>query len=366
MTTPVKHTDKYVLVAPLDWGLGHATRTIPIIMELEKQGAKIIVGASGKVKNLLQQEFRHLMFLELPGYGVTYSKFPSLLPFQIAGQIPKILDAMDYEQKWLEEMIAKHHIGAVISDNRYGLHHPSIPSVFITHQLLIKAPSFVESILQKLNYRYINRFNECWVPDYQGENNLAGDLSHPTLLPKIPVRYIGPLSRFSFEHAESKVDEKHLLILLSGPEPQRTFFEEALFEQSKKVQGPIILVRGLPGKSASVLPSSDMEVFNHLPSDELEEKILSASYIISRCGYSTVMDIAALQKKAILIPTPGQTEQEYLAKHLMKKNFALCIPQSKFRLSQALELAHSFTYNPSSFPANGNLHIAVKSLLNQL
>lgn len=339
-----------MLVAPLDWGLGHATRCIPVIRELLRQGCDVLLAGEGKQKILLQQEFPALRFLHLPGYRIQYASSAWGLATKIVAQIPNLLSAINTEQAWLKKVVKDERIDAVISDNRYGLHHPKIRCVFVTHQLRIQAPLHLfEEGLQRLNYRYINRFDECWVPDAGEEDNLAGALAHPFRFPSVPVHYTGPLSRFSEE--KSGVEAKHLLLLLSGPEPQRTLLETIFLEALKDYRQPAVLVRGLPGKSNELCLPSNVSVYNHLPAAELERRIRQAPFVISRCGYSTAMDLAALKRRSILIPTPGQTEQEYLASHLMQKNFALCIAQKKFRLKQALALAKNFPYRFFDVPS---------------
>ncbi len=332
-----------ILVAPLDWGLGHATRCIPLIRELLIYNCCIIIAASGKGKLLLQQEFPQLTYLTPPGYQIQYASTSWGLAIKIVAQIPKLLLVIKKEQAWLKKVVEENKIDAVISDNRYGLHHPAVRSVFITHQLCIKAPlKWVEGLLQKFNYRYINRFSECWVPDEEAETALAGELSHPKKKPGISLQYLGPLSRF--QKGAVKAKGTYLLIMLSGPEPQRTLLEEILLNELKTYTDTVVFVRGLPDAAEPLAVARNVTVYNHLPAAELEQKIGGASIVISRCGYSTVMDMAALQKRSILIPTPGQTEQEYLAKHLMKKGFAFCVEQKKFRLKNALEIAETFPY----------------------
>ena len=163
----------------------------------------------------------------------------------------------------------------------------------------------------KKNYGFINRFSECWIPDEENENGLAGQLSHPALLPSIPVHYLGILSRLKKLDMEEK--KRHLFISLSGPEPQRSSFEEKIIQAIAHYNGTATIVRGLPGEAVLIPSTNDILFFNHLPSDELNKEMQKAEYVISRSGYSTVMDIVTLGKKSILIATPGQTEQEYLA-----------------------------------------------------
>jgi UDP-N-acetylglucosamine transferase subunit ALG13 len=258
-------------------------------------------------------------------------------------------------------MADEHGFDAVIADNRYGLYHSTIPSVFITHQLTIKSSlgKWTERILQKRNYRFINRFTECWVPDVDEKNNLAGELSHPEKKPTIPLHYIGVLSRFEIKSIQK--EKNHLLIILSGPEPQRSLLENKIINEVSNYNGTATIVRGLPG-SASVIPSTNIiHFYNHLPSVELNKEMQQAEYIISRSGYSTIMDVVKLQKKSILIPTPGQTEQKYLANYLLQKQIAFCVSQKEFSLTKALQKAKQFSYH---LPTSNNEQLLGKVIMN--
>ena len=369
-----------ILAAPLDWGLGHATRCIPIIRELLAQGVDVWLAGEGAQESLLKAEFPELPFLALPGYRINYSKTASGLFWKMIQQGPKMRAAIKNENRWLKNMVTEHKFDAVISDNRYGLYHSSTPCVFMTHQLTIKNPlgKWAESILQKINYSYIKRFSECWVPDsisdltdIDNKNNLAGELSHPPIKPTIPVHYIGLLSRFekkeSFDttsNAGLRTEKKnHLLIILSGPEPQRSMLEEKIIGDIAHYSGTATVVRGLPGED-SLIPSTNMiKFYNHLSGDELNNEMLEAEYIISRSGYSTVMDIIKLQKKSILIPTPGQTEQEYLGKYLMGKGFIIYLTQKEFSLSKALHIAADHNYTFPSINTSPDLTKIIASFL---
>ena len=274
-----------------------------------------------------------------------------------------MISAIRMEHKWLKKMVMAYGFDAVISDNRFGLYHHKIPSIFITHQLTIKSPfgKWSEKILRKWNYTYINRFTTCWVPDVESEDNLAGELSHPVVKPALPVKYIGLLSRF--EKSKPGETENHLLFILSGPEPQRTLLENKIIHEVSHYPGTSTIIRGLPS-SLSIIPSTGMiKFYNHLPAEELDKEIQKADWVISRCGYSTVMDLVKLQKKSILIPTPGQTEQEYLAKHLQRKQIACSIEQKDFSLSLALEKAKQFNYRFVPFEDSEDLKGAVEDFL---
>jgi len=330
-----------VLVAPLDWGLGHSTRCIPIINKLLQQNCEVIIAAEKAGKYVLQQEFPDLVFLDLSGYRIQYSRYKFWMPVKLISQLPKIVYRIYAERRWLNKMVKQHIIGSVISDNRLGLSHKNVHSVYITHQLKIKTGNrFTESVAQKIHYHFINKYKECWVPDWSGENNLAGELSHPDVMPVVPVKYIGPISRF--EKTENII-QYDLLILLSGPEPQRTFLENKIFSDLKHYDGKVFILRGLPGETTiSQINNISLDIHNHLPAQKLNQVIQQSKLVISRSGYTTVMDLVKLQKRAVLVPTPGQTEQEYLADYLMKQKLFLCVNQDDFSLPEILKKAESF------------------------
>ncbi len=341
--------NKKVLIAPLDWGLGHATRCIPLVKAFLNLGWEVMIATDGAGEHLLQQEFPQLAFLKLKGYNVEYSTTKWALPFKIAAQVPKILAAIKNEHAWLQQVVEQYNINLVISDNRYGLYTEKVPSIFITHQLQIKAPyRWMEKKIQQLNYKYISRYTECWVPDAE-ENALAGELSHPEELHPFPIKYIGPLSRFKKQMAALRY--KYAFVI-SGPEPQRTLLEKSILKDLDKIKDDVLIVRGKPGSNETISLPPNVTVINHLNGEALEKALNSAEYIISRAGYTTVMEIAALQKQAILIPTPGQTEQEYLGSYLMEKGLAYSTAQSNFNLIQTLEAASFFPFKPFTVAPN--------------
>lgn len=342
-----------ILVAPLDWGLGHATRCIPIIRELIHLGCEPLIAAESAQHSLLKLEFPNLIFLPLDGYRIRYSTSGPGLAFKLLFQSGKILNAIKKENQWLKKAVEEHQIDAVISDNRFGLYHDKIPCVFITHQLRIKSSwgGWTERMLQEKNYRMIERFKSCWVPDYQQSPGLAGDLSHPRHLPTIPVEYIGPLSRFQ----KSINEENRILILLSGPEPQRTLLENTIVSEIAHYPGQATVVRGIPGSEKLIPSTNTIRFYNHLSTAQLNEEFSNAFLILSRSGYSTVMDVMKMEKKAVFIPTPGQTEQLFLSKILEENGVAPSISQKDFSIKRAIEMAKNFSYQKLKFPEENSL-----------
>jgi hypothetical protein len=260
-----------------------------------------------------------------------------------------------------EKAVREYQIDAVISDNRLGLYHSAIPCMYITHQLNIKTGNRITSrMANALHFYFINQYNACWVPDLAAGMTLAGELSHPVKLPKIPLHYMGPLTRFEKVVAEKEYD---LLFLLSGPEPQRKIFESLLLRELIGYSGRVLLVRGLPGQQAPQINThSGIETVYHLPAAALNQALARSALVIGRCGYSTVMDLALLQKKAILVPTPGQAEQGYLARHLMENNLFLCVEQKKFSLRELLLRADTLASPPELYSGK-EYRLVIKELL---
>jgi uncharacterized protein (TIGR00661 family) len=344
---------KTVLVAPLDWGLGHAARCVPIIKELQNYPIRVIIAGDGAVASLLKQEFPQLEFVPLPGYKIKYSKNKRWFLPRLLIQFPGVLYSLLREHHWLNKVKQELHLSAVISDNRFGLFNRSIVSVYITHQLSVKTGNKLSDKIATQIHQFISKnYTQCWIPDYGIKKNLSGTLSSTVKL-RHPVTFMGCLSRFEKKHtSEITID---LLIILSGPEPQRSIFEDLLLQQLSNYNGKVVFVRGLPG-SDNARPSipfkENIEMRDHLIALQLNEIIEKAAMIISRSGYTTIMDLVKLGKKAILIPTPGQTEQEYLAKYLAAQKMFFTVSQDKFELETALQQAADFPFDIPLFDMN--------------
>jgi predicted glycosyltransferase len=344
-----------VLVAPLDWGLGHATRCIPIIKEFVNQRCTVIIAAAGAQKAVLQEEFPDLSFVEIPGFRIKYGKNRAFTLLKIIFAVPKILIGIKRENQWLRRFAGQEGIDLVISDNRFGLYGGVSRSIFVTHQLAIRSSlgGVADWLLRRMNYRYIRRYSVCWVPDREGDDNLAGKLSHPGKMPEVEVKYIGWLSRLTAPAEDSGdigEDAVDLLILLSGPEPQRNLLEGIVLAQLMGGIGSVVVVRGLPrGGGAVTNVGGGVEIFDHLPARELTRVISRSLVIIARSGYSTVMDLVRLGRKAVYIPTPGQPEQEYLGDYLETKGWGVCVKQRGFDLHEAVARGrHLATAKPAA------------------
>ena len=353
---------KKVLVAPLNWGLGHASRCIPIISALLNAGFEVMVAADGKIKALLQEEFPKLTFIQLKGYRLTYSK---TLPawFKIFLQFPQILSRIIIEHRALKKIIVGYKIDIVISDNRFGLWNKNICSVYITHQLMIKCPGALkifEPVIHSIHAWIIEKYTWCWIPDYEGSSNLSGELSHKYSSPP-NGKFIGPLSRFTKNQQANNSFIYDLCIIISGPEPLRTEFETIVLSQLHAYDGKVILILGRPGEKQDTI-TGHIRIVSHLGSERLSKVISDSRFVVCRAGYSSIMDLFALGKDALLVPTHGQTEQEYLGRFLSSKKIFSACSQSEFNLNSCKPKAGFSIKNLAMSGGNTALSEAIKNL----
>jgi hypothetical protein len=303
------HLPKRLLIAPLDWGMGHATRCIPLIKEYQHQGFHVTVAAPVQIEARLRQSLQNVEYVPLLGYRIKYHKN---LPvwFSVLLQFGKIRRAIRDEHRWLLENAELLNVSLIISDNRYGLWHPTIHSVLLTHQIQPIPPfggRIARAFIRRTMRGLLKDFNEIHVPDIEGANRISGKLSEPfNELP--PVSYIGLFSRFTKPSTESVVPNT-MLAILSGPEPNYSRF---YFRMKERALHEGLVFRALGWK----LPenSDGTDVLLNLSDDEFAIAIAKADKITCAAGFSTLCDLHALGRKAELYPTPGQTEQEYLAK----------------------------------------------------
>jgi UDP:flavonoid glycosyltransferase YjiC (YdhE family) len=328
---------KRMLYCVLDWGLGHATRSIPVIEELLLQNHEVVLAANGNALSFLQEQFPALKSHELPAYNPVYPK-GSHMVWAMAKQLPRFVQTINSEQKETERLVKEEKIDCVISDNRYGCYSKSVKSVFITHQVHLLMPAkWMEAGMNTLNRKLLSNYSECWIP-------AADDKLIPGLLQgreKLNTRFIGYLSRLKPMALPKKYK---VLAVCSGPEPQRSIFERMVSATLQDAAYPNLIVRGVVNHKQKVFHSeNNMLVVNHLNSEEMNHAIAESEMIISRSGYSTVMDLMKLGSKAIFVPTPGQTEQEYLARVLKQKRMAYSMPQSEFNLEKALKESEHYS-----------------------
>lgn len=334
---------KNILISPLDWGLGHTTRCIPIIRYIQRMGHKVLFAGNESQRAFIEDSIADITSIHMNGYNISYSRWNQLAQAGLLRQLPGIYKTIRAEHAQLSDICKNYAIHGIISDNRYGLYHKDIPSAIITHQpgLISGMGRIIDRLIQKVHYKQLEHFGEVWIPDAPGELNLGGRLSHTKVLPA-NTHYVGLLSRIE-PQTDNKSQANHLLVLLSGPEPQRTNLARILWQQVTSCDMDVTFVEGsLQADTPAFIPSHVI-YYKRITDKQLLPLLENCSIVLCRSGYSTLMDIATRRKKAILIPTPGQTEQEYLAKLLQDKGIYCCQKQTGFNLTKALRSVVSCT-----------------------
>ena len=318
-----------IIVAPLNWGLGHSTRCVPIINALLNSNFLPIIASDGESLEFLRQEFPNLESLKLPSYQISYGKN---LKLKLLFKLPKILKVVQREKRIIKNFIHENQdVIGVISDNRFGVFSNKIPSVYLTHQVnvLSGVTTFITSYFHQ---RIIKKFDECWIPDYTN-SPFSGKLSSTNK--KINSKFIGVLSRFEKEDIKKEID---ILVILSGPEPNRTLLENKLILELKNNKKTVVFVLGKVLDEQKKWTSENIIFYNYLLSNQLQQKINSSKIIVCRSGYSSIMDLSVLEKKVLFIPTKNQSEQEYLAKYLDKKMITPFVEEDSFSLQELLRI----------------------------
>ena len=332
-----------ILVGALDWGLGHATRVVPVIHKLLNEGHHVIIGASHRQAMIYNEHFPAVQMEELPAVSPTFRKGQNQVA-SILFFLPRFLISIKKDKLIARKLVAKYKPDQIISDNRYGFRNKDTHNIIISHQVNLQVPKRVKifrKFIQASIHRFLNRFDECYIPDFEDEDNLSGILSHS--LPKLncKITYTGLLSRLQIvQEDETTKKFPQLLVIISGPEQQRTFFENIIRQELVKTGNvpDYVVVRGLPGQDST----GNEHWLNHANASTLKAFIRNAKYIVCRSGYSTIMDLAVMGKTAMLVPTPGQTEQEYLAGYLQDKGKFLYSEQKHFNLRECLARLDNF------------------------
>lgn len=325
-----------ILICPLEWGLGHATRMIPIAKALRDMNNNIIIGSGDEHLALFRKEIPGLSYLSFSGFRPGYSRYlPQYLSMFL--KTPLLLYHIVREHLVLKKIIREHSVDIVISDNRFGLWNRKITSVYVTHMPLIPFPKpfrFLEFSGILLHRFIIKKYSLCFIPDLPGDLNVSGRLSHGLKLPG-NVRYTGILSRFNTNGQSDEVkiaSFQHNTVILSGPEPQRGILKQKLTDILKDKLPITIILEGNPDKENGPVKSGNITYINHLLTPEMKEIISGSQSIITRSGYTTIMDLISLNCSALLIPTPGQTEQEYLAEYLSGKGWFYILSQNQIEV----------------------------------
>lgn len=326
---------KRILIAPLDWGMGHTTRCVPIIQYLKKQGHQIILAGNKQQINWFKKSIDFVEYVDLEGYNIRYAASRFWFIPRLMLQIPNIFKTIKKEHLWLQQIIDEKQIDLVISDHRYGLFSSKVKSIFLTHQLQIISGwgSWADYFLLKFHFKMLSRFDEIGIIDVENINfSLAGRLSHPQKMP-IKSVYWGWLSHLYQENIVSNKNE-YILVLLSGIEPQRTRLQHLLWQQLASTKQKVHFVLGKSEFDKNQTCPENFIIHKEISSSELRDLMMNACLVVCRSGYSSIMDLVAVGQRALLIPTPGQTEQEYLGSFLKQKDSFEIVAENHLQLSE--------------------------------
>lgn len=348
-----------IIYSLCSWGLGHATRSLPVIRKLIKEGHTLTIISSDRSLQLLKRELgSDVAYIDIPDYPMLVSENSRQFIAKSMVYWPLFIKRMEDGLQQLQKILKHTKCDRIISDGRYDMYSKHIPSFFISHQIRIMNPlriQILERGSETFNTFFFKRFQDIIVPDFK-ENSLSGNLSHN--LKKIDedkLHYVGILSDFSHQNLTKDID---YFISLSGPEPQRSILEKRIIEQIDELQGSIVMSLGKT-EETDVPTDKNIQIYTYLSKEKREELLNRSNMVISRSGYSTIMDLATIGNKALMIPTPGQIEQEYLAQHLKKSNICHTTTQDKLQLEKDTKLAQK----TKGFPVTGNIEKTVENVL---
>ena len=395
-----------ILVAPLDWGLGHATRCVPVIREFLRAGAEVEIAVVKANANFFREVFPELRQRLAPSYNIVYPKHGYNMALWLLKNSVHLNAVMRYEHHFAEEMVERHGYDVLFSDNRFAFYSKKAYSIYMTHQRRIAFPrafSAFERIGVMWHANIMRKFDEVWVPDMEQFPGYAGSLSHSGATPGgKPMRFVGPLSRFSENVASVSQDKQapipenvdlerdvdlmsvsefmarstsvewnvamepaakyKVVAVVSGVEPARTQFELQLRESLLKIPGQHMMILGKPSAEHKTWTEGNIEFHTHLATETFANAVRRADYVVSRGGYSTVMDMAELGAKCIFVPTPGQFEQIVLAHDLSKAGCAVEIPADKLSAETLMDAFESCVKMPKAESQN-LLHDAVENIV---
>ena len=319
------------------WGLGHATRSLPIIRALLKENHNITIISNGRSLDLLTKELHNkVKYVDIPDYPQLLSENARQFMAKSVVYWPLFIKRIESGLTKLSEILKKKNYDLIISDARYDVYSKKIPTFFISHQMRIMNPlriKIFESVSELFNQFFFKRFAKVIVPDFK-DDGLSGDLSHNLKrVDEKNIHYIGILSDFQQKKMKKDID---YLISISGPEPQRSILERKLMSQSRNLEGNIVITLGKT-EEKSKLNEENITTYTFLSKEKREELLNKSRMVISRSGYSTIMDLAIINTKALLIPTPGQIEQEYLSEYHNKLGTFYSVEQDKINLSNDIE-----------------------------
>jgi len=337
------NTPKKVLFGTSSWGLGHATRDLNLIRGLLSRGCEVTVVSTGGALRVLKGELGDSChYLDWPDIPSSVARSSFLFYLKTTANVPRIMWIWHREKRRVAELLRQERFDLIVTDHRNGLVRSDVRSCFITHSPRYIAPwrdPFMEGIMEWFLARWFAPVYKILIPDDE-EGGMSGDMSHKIrFTPREKLAYLGILSS---AHRRDLPQDIDYFITISGPEPQRTMFADKVLSQVDKLSGKIVIALGTPGGTAPKL-GNKIEIYPYLNRDKQEEMLNRAKLVICRSGYTTLMELAEIGRKALLIPTPGQSEQEYLAKTLRERGEFYSVRQNKLDLVRDTKIASTYS-----------------------
>ena len=332
-------TQMKIIYAVCSWGLGHATRSLPVIRALVSEHNEVTVISNGRSLEVLRKELGDTVnYADIPDYPMLVSENTRQFIAKSMVYWPVFIKRIEDGLAELQKILRQSHYNCIFSDARYDMYSKKIPSIFMSHQMRIMNPLRIrmfERTMERFNMFFFRRFGTVLVPDYK-DDSLSGDLSHHLRrIQEDRLHYVGVLSDFRKRRVKKDID---YLISISGPEPQRSFLEDKLMTQAQDLDGTIVVTLG-KAEARSVTKQKHLTKYSFVNKDLREELLNRAHLVISRSGYSTIMDLAVIGTKALLIPTPGQIEQEYLSKYHNSLGTFYSVTQDAVSLKSDIQVA---------------------------
>lgn len=332
-----------IIYGVCSWGLGHATRSLPVIRKLISEKNNLTVISNGRSLEVLKKELgEEITYVDIPDYPMLLSENTRQFLAKSMVYWPVFIKRIEDGLAALQKILNKKHYDCIISDARYDMYSKKIPSFFISHQMRIMNPlqiKMFERAMERFNMFFFKRYIGIIVPDYK-ENNLSGNLSHNLMrIDENRIHYVGVLSDFTKRPMKKDID---YLISISGPEPQRSILEEKLASQTHDLPGNVVMTLG-KAEDYSIKKKDKLTTYSFVTKELREELLNKTKMVISRSGYSTLMDVAVVGTKALFIPTPGQIEQEYLSQYHNQLGTFYSVSQEAVNLKADVKIAQEKT-----------------------
>lgn len=332
-----------ILFAASSWGLGHATRDLILIQALMDAGHSVTVLSTDRALKLLRGELADQCdYIDLPDIPKALGHTSASFYLKMTMALPLVFRTFRREHRFVDELCRAGKCDRIVSDSRYGVWSRDVPSYHLMHTLHQISPfrvRLVEHVIESIQRGLLSGAKKVLIPD-QEENGLAGELCHDLVaFRRDQIEYLGILSSVLRMPVEQDID---YFITVSGVEPQRSILEKKVLRQARELDGRVVITLGRPDLPFSVSDDGRLAIYSFLGRRRQAEMLNRARTVVSRSGYTTLMELAELGKRALMVPAVGQSEQEYLAGLHERRGTMHSVPQSRLNLARDLRDAERY------------------------